>query len=280
MKKLFTQLAALCVGASVLSMAARADQLPLWELGAGPAAISFPQYRGSDQRANYLLPAPYLVYRGEFLKADRQRVRGLFYKSEYAELDISTSGSVPVKSKDNRARTGMPDLDPTLEIGPALNLSLDHSADNRRTLEIRLPLRAVISTDFRHVGYQGWLFQPQLNWDNADFLEAHGLNLGLVVGPVFGSAKYHQYFYNVDPAFATAGRPAYQARGGYAGTQFIGALSRRVSDFWVGGFMKYDYLRGAAFDDSPLTKSKSGFSAGIAVLWVFAESKTKVETVR
>ena len=130
------------------------------------------------------------------------------------------------------------------------------------------------------MGYQGWLFQPQLNWDNADFLGTHGLNLGLVVGPVFGSAKYHQYFYNVDPAFATAGRPAYQAHGGYAGTQFIGALSRRFSDFWVGGFMKYDYLRGAAFDDSPLTKSKSGFSAGIAVLWVFAESKTKVESVR
>jgi outer membrane scaffolding protein for murein synthesis (MipA/OmpV family) len=280
MKKISTQLAAFCIGAGFLSMAARADQLPLWELGAGPAAISFPQYRGSDQRTNYVLPAPYLVYRGEFLKADRQRVRGLFFKSDRMEVDVSTSGSVPVKSKDNRARTGMPDLDPTVEIGPALNLSLDHSADNRRTLEIRLPLRAVISTDFRHVGYQGWLFQPQLNWDNADFMGVHGLNLGLVVGPVFGSAKYHQYFYNVDPAFATAGRPAYQAHGGYGGTQFIGAMSRRFSDFWVGGFMKYDHLRGAAFDDSPLTKSKSGFSAGIAVLWVFAESKTKVDAVR
>lgn len=277
MKKISTQLAAFCIGAGVLSMAARAEQLPLWELGAGPAAISFPQYRGSDERENYVLPAPYFVYRGEFLKADRQRVRGLFFKSDRVELDVSTSGSVPVKSKDNRARTGMPDLDPTLEIGPALNLSLDRSADGRKTLEIRLPLRAVISTDFKSVGFQGWLFQPQLNWDNAEFMGVHGLNLGLVAGPVFGSAKYHQYFYNVDPAFATAGRPAYQARGGYAGTQFIGALSRRFSDFWVGGFMKYDYLGGAAFEDSPLVKSKGGFSAGLAVLWVFAESKTKVE---
>jgi outer membrane scaffolding protein for murein synthesis (MipA/OmpV family) len=265
------------VSVSVISTAARAEQLPLWELGAGPAGISFPQYRGSDERTNYVLPAPYFVYRGEFLKADRQRVRGLFYKSEYAEVDISTSGSVPVKSKDNRARTGMPDLDPSLELGPSLSLSLDRSADGRRTLEVRLPLRVVLASDFKRVHYEGWLFQPQLNWDNADFMGTHGLNLGLVVGPVFGSAKYHQYFYKVDPAFATPTRPAYQAHGGYGGTQFIGALSRRFSDFWVGGFVKYDYLRGAAFDDSPLTRSKSGVSAGLAVLWVFAESKTKVE---
>ena len=280
MKKISAWLAMFCFGTSVLSIstAVNAEPLPLWELGAGPAALSFPQYRGSDERRNYLLPAPYFVYRGEFLKADRQRVRGLFFKSERAELDVSINGSVPVKSKDNRARSGMPDLDPTLELGPSLNLSLHSSADKRQTLELRLPLRAVIASDFKHARFQGVLFQPQLNWDNTDFLGYHGLNLGLVAGPVFASERYQQYFYGVNPAFATATRPAYQAHGGYAGTQFIAALSRRFSDYWVGGFMKYDNLHGATFEDSPLTKSKNGFSAGIAFVWVFSESKTKVES--
>jgi len=40
---------------------ARADQVPLWEAGAGFAYIDFPHYRGSDQRESYLLPMPYVV---------------------------------------------------------------------------------------------------------------------------------------------------------------------------------------------------------------------------
>jgi MipA family protein len=277
MNKFSRWVAAGCVSASAVFTTARADQLPLWELGAGPAAISFPQYRGSDERKNYLLPAPYLIYRGEYLKADRQRIRGLFFQSDYAELDVSVNGSVPVKTKDNRARTGMPDLDPSLELGPSLNLKLYSSQNKRQTVELRLPVRAVFASDFKRVHHEGWLFQPQLNWDNADFLGNHGLNLGLAAGPVFATKRYHQYVYGVDNAFATATRPAYQAQGGYAGAQFIGAMSKRFSNFWVGGFVKYDNLHGATFEDSPLTKSKNGFSAGVAVLWVFAESKTKVE---
>lgn len=256
---------------------ALAEQLPLWEAGIGAAGVTFPHYRGSDERRNYLLPAPYLVYRGDFLHIDRQRVRGLFFKSRQAELDVSVNGSVPVKSKDNRARIGMPDLDPTLEIGPSLNLSLLKSEDERKKLELRLPVRAVIASDFKHVHYQGLLFQPQLNWDVSDFLGSRGLNLGLATGPLFASARYHQYFYGVDSRFATTQRPAYKGHGGYAGMQVIAALSRRFSDYWIGGFVKYDDLHGAVFEDSPLTKSKNGFSAGIAIVWVFSKSKQTVE---
>jgi hypothetical protein len=41
--------------------------------------------------------------------------------------------------------------------------------------------------------------------------------------------------------------------------------------------VKYDHLNGAAFDDSPLAKSRHGFAAGIGIAWVFAESKTRVD---
>lgn len=277
MKQLPMRHAIFALLTSVIFTDVHAEQRPLWEAGAGVADVNFPDYRGADQRKNYVLPLPYFVYRGEFLKADRQRVRGLFFKGERSEVDVSVSGSVPVKSKDNRARNGMPDLDPTLEIGPSLNLNLMDTPDKRQTLELRLPLRAVFAADFPHLRYQGLVFQPQLNLDTRDFLGEHGLNLGLATGPVFADSRYHQYIYGVESAFATPTRPAYQAHGGYAGTQFIAALSKRFPKYWVGGFMKYDNLHGAAFADSPLTKSKNGFTAGIGIAWVFAESKVKVE---
>jgi len=258
----------------------RAEQLPLWEAGLGVAAISFPDYRGSNERQNWVLPYPYIVYRGDFLQADGRRVRGLFFKTGRLELDVSVNGSVPVNSNENDARRGMPDLDATLEIGPALNVLLMQS-DNRKTrLELRLPVRAVLASDFSHVRQVGWVFQPHVNVDVADPLGFEGWNLGLLAGPLMTDRRYNRYFYAVEPPFATANRPAYSAGGGYAGTQLIAALSKRYRKFWVGGFVKWDTLNGAAFADSPLVKDKQGVAAGFSIAWVIGESETRVETTR
>ena len=48
---------------------------PLWELGVGVAGLRLPDYRGSDQSRGYVLPLPYIVYRGTWLKADRDGAR-------------------------------------------------------------------------------------------------------------------------------------------------------------------------------------------------------------
>lgn len=257
---------------------ARAEQLPLWEAGAGVSVIDFPDYRGSAERRTWVLPFPYLVYRGEFLKADERRVRGLFFKTESVELDSSINGTVPVKSSENTARQGMPDLDPTLEIGPSLNFSLLRSADRKSTLELRLPARAVFASDFSYVDFVGWVFQPTLNVDTRDLPGLPGWKLGLLGGPVYSDGRYNRYFYAVDPAFATANRPAYSPGGGYGGAQFITALSKRYRDFWVGGFAKWDTLSGAVFADSPLVTSRHNWSGGVAIAWMIGESKIRVET--
>jgi outer membrane scaffolding protein for murein synthesis (MipA/OmpV family) len=262
---------------SLAAAPARADQLPLWEAGIGAAALSFPDYRGSNERQAWLLPFPYLIYRGEFLQADERRMRGIFFKRGRAELDLSFNGSVPVDSDENDARRGMPDLDGTLEIGPSLNIRLSESADRRTTAELRLPARGVFASDFSHVRHVGWIFQPNLSVDVRDPLGHAGWKLGLMVGPIFSDRRYHRYFYEVAPEFATAARPAYSPGGGYAGTQMIAALSKRYRQFWVGGFVKWDTLHGAAFEDSPLVKDRSGFAAGISFAWVLGVSKTLVE---
>jgi outer membrane protein len=256
----------------------RAEPLPLWEAGIGAAGLSFPDYRGSNERQAWLLPFPYLVYRGEFLQADEdRRMRGIFFKSGRAEIDLSFNGSVPVDSDENDARRGMPDLDGTLEIGPSLNIRLYDSADRRTTAEIRLPARAVFASDFSYVRHVGWIFQPNLSVDVRDPFGHAGWKLGLLAGPIFSDNRYHRYFYEVAPEFATATRPAYKPDGGYAGTQAIVALSKRYRQYWVGGFFKWDTLHGAAFDESPLVKERNGLSAGISFAWVLGVSKTMVE---
>ena len=262
----------LCVPTSY----ALADQ-PLWEAGAGIAVVNFPDYRGSDQQQSYILPIPYLVYRGEFLKIEREKISGLLLKRDKAELDISVNGSVPVKSRDNQARTGMPDLDPTLEVGPSLNLSLFRSTDRDMNLDLRLPLRPVFASNFSYIKNVGWLFQPQLNLDVRNIPGMISWNLGFLAGPIFAESRYHQYVYGVDPLYATSSRPAYQARGGYAGAQFVTALSKRFPDYWMGAFLKLDTLQGAVIADSPLVAAKTNISAGLAISWILDKSQAMVK---
>lgn len=263
--------------ASLASVNTAAAQFPLWEAGAGVAGIRLPDYRGSNEYRNYALPFPYIVYRGEILQVDRNKVRGLLFKTDRVELDVSVNGSVPVDSEKNQARRGMPDLDPTLELGPSLNVSLYRDTKRRFEVDLRLPVRAVLATDFSDVHYAGLIAHPHLNIDVWDVFPGPGWRLGLLAGPLFGSRQYHEYFYRVDQAFATAGRPAYETRGGYSGVQAIAALSKRFPRFWFGAFIKADSLHGAAFEDSPLVKAKSQVVGGFAIAWVFAQSQRMVE---
>lgn len=260
-----------------LGAVARAEPLPLWEAGAGAAVVGLPDYRGADQGRTWLLPFPYLVYRGEFLKAEERRVRGLFLKTDRVELDVSVNAQPPVDSSKSDARRGMPDLDAVIEIGPSLNVSLHRSADRRTEVELRLPVRAALATDFSYVDFAGWVSDPNLNVDVRDPLGQVGWKFGVLGGVVYSDRRYNQYYYAVDPAFSTPGRPAYNPSGGYAGTQVIVALSKRFPRFWIGGFARWDTLNNAVFVDSPLVRTRQYFASGIAVAWVIGDSKVKVE---
>src|SRR4030042_1849052 len=100
------------------------EKKPVWELGVGAGLLYIPDYRGSNESRFYVLPYPYVVYRGDILKVDKQKISGQVFKTDRVLLDISFYGSVPVDSDKNSARAGMEDLDPTFEIGPALEFTL------------------------------------------------------------------------------------------------------------------------------------------------------------
>lgn len=264
-------LLAVCLAA--MSRFAVARELPLWEAGIGVFPGTFPNYRGSDDQQDYLLPFPYLVYRGEFLRIDREGMRARLFDTDRVEINVSVSGAIPVKSDNNGAREGMPDLDPTVEIGPSLNVLLARPSDTQ-TLKLKLPVRSVIATDLGGTAQAGWIFNPHLKLNSKDVFG--GWNAGLSMGPLFGNRKYHAYYYDVAPEFATPSRPAYRASGGYSGTLVIGSLSRRFEHVWMGGFIRYDNLSGAAFEDSPLVETRHSVMAGFAVAYILKKSARTV----
>ena len=247
---------------------------PLWELGAGAGVLHLPHYRGADQSTTWLLPVPYVAYRGEIFKADREGARAVLLDAQRFDVDISASASAPTRSRDNRAREGMRDLKPTVEIGPNLNWTAARGrapgADWK--LDLRLPVRAAFSVESKS-RLAGWIATPNIN---LDLRTGGGWNVGLQAGPLFGDRRLHGYFYDVAPSDATAWRPAYRASGGYAGFNVLAGLSRRDGQRWLGFFVKADSLSGAAFEDSPLVRRRNHWSAGVAVSWVFAQSSRLV----
>lgn len=260
----------------VATAAAAMPQQPLWELGLGVGALAFADYRGADTAHVYPVPVPYLVYRGRFLRADRDGVRERFFKQEVAELSISLNATTPVRSGDTPARQGMPDLRPTVEVGPSLDLHLWRSADRHARLDLRLPARVALTVESSPTSI-GWFFAPCVNLDLIDVGRHAGWNLGLLAGPLYAERRYHEYFYGVAPQFASAGRPAYEAQGGYSGSRVIVSLSKRFRSYWIGAFARYDVLGGAAFAPSPLIRADSYWMTGIGIAWMIGESSRMVD---
>lgn len=261
----------------ILSPGARADPRPLWEWGLGPSVVAFSDYPGAASSHRYVLPLPYIRYRGTFLRADRDGLRGMLLDTPRVSLNLGLGASVPVRSRDAVARTGMPDLDALLEVGPVLAVHLWSNESRRCQLDVRVPARfaMTVSSAPRDVG--GYL-APQLNLDVRHVGGMPGWSLGVLAGPIFASQRYNQYFYSVAARYATAARPAYNATAGYSGSELIVALSRRFPGFWVGGFVRYMNLQATVFADSPLLQRRRDLAGGVGVAWIIGRSARRVES--
>jgi len=251
-------------------------QLPLWEAGIGGTTLFMPDYRGSDEYRGYLLPFPFLVYRGDILKIDQEQISSIFFKTRRLQLDMSFHGSVPVNSAQNKARKGMPDLDPTFEFGPSLQVLLAEDKTAGYKITLTFPVRAVIAANFSNLSSAGWTFTPRLNLDQFN-IGRKGWDLGLSLGPIFGDQAYHNYYYQVDKAYATPERSAYSAQGGYGGMQCALSLSKYFKKVLFGLFVRAESLQGTAFSESPLLKADISVMGGLYFSWIFMESKTLVE---
>lgn len=253
--------------------------VPQWELGIGVSALTLPDYRGSDQSRTYAIPFPYATWRSERFTADRSGLKAELLDRGRLEIDLSLAASVPVTSRRDGARAGMPRLNPTIEFGPQLVATLWRNDTATRSLRMQFPLRYVMTVS-RDMNDAGLTFNPRLVFDSQNVAGYHGWNLGVVAGPMFGSRRHHDFYYSVDSAYATETRPAYRASGGFGGYQLTLALSKRFTHHWLGAFVRADWLDGAVFEDSPLVRRRQNVAAGIAYSWILSQSDKRVPLAR
>ncbi len=240
--------------------------LPRLELGASLSTLDIPDYRGSQHSSTYIFPLPYIKYRGENLKVD-EGVQNVFLDSKNLVLSLSGGGTLPVR-EDNPERVGMEELDATLELGPSLDYRFARLGAGALWLEFPLRLAFTFNSDFEHVGQ---VFQPRLAW-RKPARRLQEWKLRAAFGPIYASSEFHDYYYAVNDEDAIAGRPAYRPDGGYSGFRGTFSYSRRLDQLWVGGFVRYDSLKGSVVADSPLVSEQDAWLAGFAFGWVFADS--------
>jgi len=250
---------------------AEAEHLPIWEVHAGLASLRVPHYRGSASYNDIILPFPMVIYRGERLKIDDGRMQGLLFTSETVKLDISLAGSLPASPDDNSARDGMPQLDPTFEVGPSLTTLLWQSKDQKTRLSLGLPVRAVFSIDTGNLDLndRGWKFAPLVSIKH----KFTGWQGKLTLGSSYASQKYHDYFYSVEDQYTTPIRPVYQATKGYSGSHIALSMKKHFGKLSIIGFTRYDWLSNATFIDSPLIERSNNLSLGFIIMWQLTKSK-------
>jgi len=249
-------------------------QLPRWEAGLGAALIRLPDYPASGEVRTRFLPLPYFIYRGDFVRADRDGgIRGRFLKSENFEFDLSFGAAFPARSTDNEARMGMPDLDWMGEVGPRL---LVHLYKGRMVkLDLSLPVRYVFSTDLLEFNSRGFVFNPQLSFRHRALFDSKTF-FAASVGPTWATEDTQDYIYEVEPKYVTNERPQYDARSGYMGTNFSVSVGRRwqhdVTTFL--GVSK-NYFSGSENRTSPLFLEKETESYFLGVVWSIWHSKER-----
>lgn len=251
---------------------------PRWEAGVGGVAARMPLYRGSDEYREYAIPLPYFIYRGTYVQVEREGIRGLFYRSRRIETDLSLGGNPPV-GNDAVARQGMPDLDPLMEIGPAVRAFL-YRGERVRSVYVEGAARGVVSVDRGDFGlaYEGNRVGISLVAPSCVVRPGSPWILGGRIGADFGDQDYHAYFYDVKEDETAPGREAYHSRGGYGGCFAAGHVTRRIRPgLSVSMYVQCADVEGAVYEDSPLVKARVNWIAGAAMVWRLAESRARAE---
>ncbi|MCP5459077.1 MAG: MipA/OmpV family protein [Gammaproteobacteria bacterium] len=240
----------------------------------GFSGISFPDYLGSMNGTQ--LNALSLFRLSQRLEVDREGVTeelfespdGNWISASAARWRCAATTTNSAKACRSRSHT---------RTRPRVTLRNPPLVRQQRSFPAGLPIRTAIASDFTHIRDVGWLSNPNIRYERDRFGGDGTWNVDASFGAVFGNERYHDYFYGVSPGDATALRPAYEAKGGFGGWRLALGFSRRVGDFWYGGFIRYYDLSDAVYIDSPLVETESAWAGGFAMAWIFADSGKKDE---
>ena len=241
-----------------------------WAVGVGLGVFDYTLYPGAKQTNQFILPAPYITYRSPKFEVDRG-IKSFIYNSETIIIDLSADFGLPVDSDDTLARKGMPDLDFVLQLGPSLEFLLNDKNKNYFDARFEIPVRVAFAVDLGNVDNIGYLVEPRFTLKHQR-LSNTGLSHKATFGLKIATQEFHAYYYDVAPEFATATRSEYQSDAGFGGSFVNYRISYKTSDFIYWAFIRYQSLRGAEFEDSPLVLQNDYFFLGAGFAWIFAQS--------
>jgi len=267
-------------GRPAIAQDARDEAMPLWEMALAGYGLYGPSYPGSSQSQFNFVPLPFPMYRGKFLRIgeDTEKpLRGRVFRSDRVKLDIDMDLNFGSDSADIDARVGMPDLDPLLELGPELELKFLDGRIGRGDMFLALQARAAVSFDGFNPDWRGLSFSPEIRWVR-EFDDA-GRRLKLRMTPTFATTSYMDYYYSVDPLFATAERAAFNAKAGYLGTALGLSLRQPLGKkLEVRAGFRLGFLQGASNRNSPLLTDQTTQAVYVAFLYRFWQSKRRAAT--
>lgn len=241
-----------------------------WDLGLGIGVFDYNYYPGARAHNRFILPVPYFTYRSPRFEIDRG-IKSFIYHSNEIVVDISADFGLPVDSEEVEVRKGMPDLGFMLQLGPSLEFKLNDRHKNYFHVRFEIPARAAFASDFPGVEEIGYLIETRFSFDHQRSANT-GLSHKAIVGLKFATEDFYAYYYDVAPEFATATRPVYNSAAGFGGSFINYRISYKTSDFVYWMFSRYQSLRGAEFEDSPLVEKKDYFFIGLGFSWLFAGS--------
>ena len=183
-------------------------------------------YPGAAQGRIRFLPFP--VYRGSVFRIDRiSGVSGDVYNNSKLDFSWNFIFQFPTESDQIPVRQGMPDLDWLLSLGPQFKYYFYRSSHHK--LFFRIPVFTFRWEAFSH------------------------------------SSEFQQYFFEVQPQYATAARPTFHARAGFLGFVY-GMFHTLPFDGWniSTALNLYDYSL-AINDESPLFVHKTNYAVFVAI---------------
>lgn len=244
--------------------------LPLWEAGLFGFGYTQPAYPGAEDRTSRVLGLPYVIYRGQYLRAERGSVGVRALMTPRMEMDVGFAASLGSHSSDVAIRRGMADLGTMIEFGPRFKINLGDVSSGRSDARLQFPLREVIDVSHGFVS-RGIAFEPQ--WVTDKRLPDNWF-ISINLGALFGDKELNDTYYGVTPAEATPSRPSYTAGAGLialrAGLYPSHPLTSDVRLFCM---FRLESLAGAANADSPLVRRNTGWSAGIGLAWALGRSE-------
>lgn len=238
------------------------------EFGAGVGGQSLNHYRGSTEVETVVLPFPVMIYYGKFWKIDeKDGLRGEMLVNKNYEFNLSGDLELRGSTEDNKLRQGMPELDTALQLGPEFNLNLS-GIDLDEGWMLRLPVRAAFTVSFDNPEYVGYTFNPKLTYKKPNFYNDWRLKADIAI--LYGSNKFHDYYYSVTPEYVTPARTLYAASAGYSGAYGKLGFYKRDRNWLYKFSLRYDFLDGAAFEDSPLIETNNFYSFSFGIAYMFA----------